>query len=51
MSEGDGGLGVILMSERELQRIEVLPKVLERRMTLLTCHILPRIPPIKQHEA
>lgn len=41
MSEGDGGLGLILMSERELQRIEVLSKVLERRMTVVSAaHVL-----------
>lgn len=41
MSEGDGGLGLILMSERELQRIEVLSKVLERSMTVVSAaHVL-----------
>ena len=41
MSEGDGGLGLILMSERELQRIEVLSKVLEQRMTVVSAaHVL-----------
>jgi transposase len=34
-------MGLILMSERELQRIEVLSKVLERRMTVVSAaHIL-----------
>ena len=38
---GDGGLGMVLMSERELQRIEVLSKVLERRMTVVSAaHVL-----------
>lgn len=36
MSEGGCRLGLILMSERELQRIEVLSKVLERRMTVVS---------------
>ncbi|MCO6389239.1 hypothetical protein GTK01_19820 [Aliihoeflea sp. 40Bstr573] len=41
MSEGDGGVGLILKSERELQRIEVLSKVLERRMTVgSAAHVL-----------
>ena len=34
-------MGLILMSERELQRIEVLSKVLERRMTVVSAaHVL-----------
>ncbi|TAM99650.1 MAG: ISNCY family transposase [Rhizobiaceae bacterium] len=40
-SAGDGRMGLILMSERELRRIEVLSKVLERRMTVVSAaHIL-----------
>lgn len=38
---GDAGLELVLMSERELQRIEVLSRVIERRMTTVSAaHVL-----------
>ena len=38
-------MGLIAMSERDLQRIEVLSKVVERRMTIVAAAHVPALSP------